>query len=390
MNFENIHPNQFHYDLPEERIAQYPLADRSASKLLHYANGTISHRKFIESPELIDPNSLLIFNDTRVIPARLFFFKKTGAKIEVFLLDPLKPGKAMEEVMKSTDMCIWKCMIGNAKKWSKDIALELDLGNVVLTAKRINDQEVEFKWNGGQTFSEILDLAGKLPLPPYIHRDSTELDKDQYQTVYSRVKGAVAAPTAGLHFTEKIITEIRKSSTIDQVTLHVSAGTFQPIKSSVAQHSMHREQIIITRSNLENLLDANHVICVGTTSMRTIESLYWYGVRLNRGDKEFFVEKLDPHELDAVLTPKESIREILSYMNDLHTDSLIGHTEIFIFPGYQFKYVNGLFTNFHLPGTTLMMLVAAFVGDDWKRIYQEALKNDYRFLSYGDSSLLFR
>lgn len=377
----------YQYDLPEERIAKFPLRERANAKMLVFRSGEISHQTFKQLPSELPENSLLVFNDTKVIPARINFRKETGARIEVFLLEPVEPLN-YEQNMSAIGECTWKCMIGNAKKWKEG---EVTVEELALRARR-SDDLVTFIWSGGQTFSEMLEKAGKIPLPPYINREVEESDKEEYQTVYSKVEGAVAAPTAGLHFTDELLNQLsEKGVKEDYLTLHVSAGTFQPMKSeSVHDHPMHREQIIITRKNIENLLRHDLIIPVGTTSMRTLESTYWYGVKILRGATDFFIPKLFPYEVISSPPIDESLNAVLSEMTRRNTDKLIGHTEIFIFPGYTFKICKGLITNFHLPGSTLILLVAAMVGDDWKTIYKEALDSDYRFLSYGDGSLILQ
>ena len=385
----NLKLDDFLYDLPEDKIAKHPPTNRADSKLLFYNQGDISHYEFKDIENLIPDQSLLVFNDTKVIPARIILHKETGARIEIFLLEPMLPSKVHEEVMNATDSCSWKCMIGNAKKWKQQTSLHLE--SLSLEAIRTSDSEVTFKWTNNLTFSDLLTEIGKIPLPPYIDRDVEESDQERYQTVYSKMKGAVAAPTAGLHFTDEIINKISsKGIKTDYLTLHVSAGTFQPIKSeNIADHPMHNEQIWIDKKNIENLLEAKKVIAVGTTSMRTLESLYWYGVRLISGDKNFFIQKTDPYRLNAI-ERNTALQAVVSHMNEEGIDKIGGQTEIFIYPGYQFQICDGLVTNYHLPGSTLILLVAAFIGDDWKKVYESAVNNNYRFLSYGDSSLLLR
>ena len=389
MDIKEIHPKNFDYQLPKEYIAQAPLEVRSNSKLLHYQKGSLTHHQFSTLPELIKTKSLIVFNNTKVIPARMIFHKETGARIEIFLLEPLKPTVIMEEIMSSKGSCTWLCMIGNAKKWAIDVVLSIAVDHIQLTAKRISQDTVMFSWSPEKTWSELLLALGKVPLPPYISRAPVSADQNRYQTVYSKLEGAVAAPTAGLHFTEEVLADLRNKHHLDYLTLHVSAGTFQPIKTHAEDHHMHREQLRITRSNLVNLLENDSVIAVGTTSLRSLESVYWYGVKLMNGTKDFFIPKLYPYqEYGSLPDKKTAINEVLKYMDRLSVSALIGHTEIFIFPGYEFKIVNKMVTNFHMPGTTLVMLIAAFCGPDWKRVYEEALKHDYRFLSYGDSSYL--
>lgn len=379
----------FLYELPDDRIAKHPPKERAESKLLFYQKGEISHHEFKHIDNLIPENSLLVFNDTKVIPARIIMHKESGARIEIFLLEPVLPSKVHEEVMNTTKTCTWKCMIGNAKKWKPNTSLSIS--ELSLQATRSGQDEVTFSWDGDLTFSDLLTEIGKIPLPPYINREVESTDEDRYQTVYSRMKGAVAAPTAGLHFTNEVIEAITsKGIKTDFLTLHVSAGTFQPIKSEkISDHPMHNEQVWITRQNLENLLAAEKVIAVGTTSMRTLESLYWYGVKLTHGESAFFIDKSDPYSLETI-DRKEALNAVLQEMKKTGVEKIGGQTEIFIYPGYEFQICDGLVTNYHLPGSTLILLVASFIGDDWKKLYQAALDSNYRFLSYGDSSLLLR
>jgi len=379
--------DDFLYDLPEDRIAKHPPTVRGQSKLLHYDAGKISHHHFPEISSLLPQNSLLVFNDTKVIPARIIMHKDTGAKIEIFLLEPLAPSTVHEEVMKTTGSCTWKCIIGNAKKWK--IGSTISLSQPAIQAERTSRDEVKLIWSDELAFSDVLTEIGKIPLPPYINREVEEEDEDRYQTVYSKMDGAVAAPTAGLHFTEEIIHDLSEQNIkTDYVTLHVSAGTFQPIKAEkITDHPMHNEQIWISKDNVENLISANKTVAVGTTSMRTLESLYWYGVKLLNGQTEFFIQQSDPYELKAH-QKIDALQAVADHMERSKLEVLGGHTEIFLYPGYKFQLCDGLVTNYHLPGSTLILLIAAFVGEDWRKIYDAALQNDYRFLSYGDSSLL--
>ncbi len=314
-------------------------------------------------------------------------YKETGARIEIFLLEPVHPSKVHEEVMNTQTSTTWKCMIGNAKKWKENTSLYLK--DLNLKATRIAEDQVRFDWDSDVTFSDLLLEIGKVPLPPYINREATEADEERYQTVYSKMKGAVAAPTAGLHFTEEIISKLKKKGIkTDYLTLHVSAGTFQPIKEkNIVNHPMHNEKIWITKENIEHIISVDKLITVGTTAMRTIESLYWYGVKILNGETEFFIKRDDAYELQPV-SKEDSLKAVLNYMTKRDLEKIGGQTEIFIYPGYTFKLCYGLVTNYHLPASTLILLVAAFVGDNWKVIYKEALSNDYRFLSYGDSSFL--
>jgi S-adenosylmethionine:tRNA ribosyltransferase-isomerase len=388
----NIH--DFTYPLPQDRIALHPLAERDQSKLLVYQKGEITHSAFSKLTDFLPAETCLYFNNTRVIPARIFFQKETGAVIEVFLLHPVSPSGLLVEVMSSHGWCSWECAIGNLKRWKDGTTLTQSFGNTELRAQ-LKDREqgiVEFSWSSSLTFAEVVTLAGRTPLPPYLNREPEANDRERYQTVYSRHDGAVAAPTAGLHFSDAMLERLKsRSITTDFLTLHVSAGTFQPIKvQDPLQHVMHQEQLVISRNNIKNLLDKSRfVIPVGTTSMRTLESVYWYGAKLLRDDQaEFTITQHDPYELDPAPALTDALGAILKRMDLTGTDHLTGETSIFIRPGYTFRACKGLITNFHQPASTLILLVAAFIGNDWKNVYEEALKNDYRFLSYGDSSLL--
>jgi S-adenosylmethionine:tRNA ribosyltransferase-isomerase len=396
-----INPEEFTYDLPQDRIALFPLPERDKSKLLFYHKGKITHHSFSDISGLVPENSMLIFNNTRVIPARLHFRKPTGALIEIFLLSPVKPGKNMEEAMQARGEAVWECLIGNLKRWHNHTPL---INTILIGHKKIrltasiedlNLGHVKLSWDDpDKPLSEIILATGKIPLPPYIDRDAEESDKERYQTIYSRIEGAVASSTAGLHFTEKIFLDLKiKKIKTEFITLHIGAGTFQPIKAGNAiNHEMHSEQLIVTRENIENILSHNGpVIAVGTTSLRTLESVYWFGTALLNGkEDDFLINKLDPYYYPAKNLPAlaESLNAILAKMKKLKTSRMTGSTGIYILPGYKFRVCNGLITNFHLPGSTLILLVAAFAGNDWKRIYSEAIMNDYRFLSYGDTSIL--
>ena len=401
MEIPSIDLKEYEYTLHEERIAKYPLEKRDHSKLLEFKKGILHHRHFFDLPALLDSSSLLVYNNTKVIPARLIFQRQTGARIEVFLLQPVAPSKVMSEIMASKKPVVWETMIGNVKKWKEGEELQgtVSVANqqVVLTARLLNRElkQVEFSWSGEEiAFVDLVEACGETPLPPYLNRKPQEEDKSRYQTVYSEKEGAVAAPTAGLHFTEEIFSGLRKKGIQEAaLTLHVSAGTFQPIKAqTVEEHPMHSEQMEIQLETIEKLLKhEGKVIAVGTTSVRTLESMYWFGVQLleNRGSL-FQIEKLAPYARREYLpTGKEALEAIVKEMNAKSVDSLLGTTEIFLFPGYRFQLVDGLITNFHQPGSTLVLLIAAILGKDWKKIYQEALDNNYRFLSYGDSSLLW-
>ena len=396
MNLPPIRIEDYMYELPSSRIAEYPLADRDASKLLVFNHNNVEHKKFSQLPDLLPDNSILFFNDTKVIPARILFHKETGAAIEIFLLQPILPSALLSVTMAGTGKSMWRCSIGNLKRWKNDIVLRKNLGEITLNARLVSVEEnlVEFSWKPQTTkFAEIIAAAGAVPLPPYIKRDPEAADRERYQTVYSQEEGAVAAPTAGLHFTEKLLRRLRDRGIMTNfLTLHVSAGTFMPVKEENAvEHTMHSEQIVIQRQTLEYLLiPGKNVIAVGTTAMRTLESLYWYGVLLIKNPSaQFEIDKLIPYQIDSQSIPNnEAFNAVLSLMTQNGVDKLTGTTSIFIFPGYRFRVCQGLITNFHQPGSTLLLLIAAFAGRFWKKIYREALTRDYRFLSYGDSSLL--
>jgi S-adenosylmethionine:tRNA ribosyltransferase-isomerase len=395
---------KFQYSLPEEKIAKHPLPQRDQSKLLVYHQGKISDNAFYQLPDLLPTHSTLFFNNTRVIPARLFFRKNTtgpdaGALIEVFLLQPVAPTPIIAQAMQATGYSRWLCMIGNLKKWKEGVLQQtIDINGTSFTLEaRLEDRMnklVSLTWPDPYTFAEVVEAAGQVPLPPYMNREVTAEDKPRYQTVYSKEKGAVAAPTAGLHFTEPVLKELGyRNFPMHYFTLHVSAGTFQPIKTqNIREHPMHAEQMVIPKKAIEVLLNQDkNVIAVGTTAMRTLESLYWYGVKLLKTEDTLFrIDKDFPYQFSAHHLPSlpAAVEAILQYMHQEKLSQLMGETSIFIFPGYQFKVCKGLITNFHLPGSTLILLVAAFVGEDWRTIYQHALSHDYRFLSYGDSSLL--
>ncbi|SHK28861.1 S-adenosylmethionine:tRNA ribosyltransferase-isomerase [Reichenbachiella agariperforans] len=388
---------QYLFDLPDEKIAKHPLKDRDASKLLVYKNDTIHHDHFRNLLDHVPTDATLFLNNTKVIAARLYFQKNTGAKIEVFLTEPISPHTAFEPALKAKKTCIWKCMIGNLKKWKDNTSIYLTLGAINLEAKLLDRSHglVEFCWDTADEFLMVIEAAGHVPLPPYLNRAQESEDKYRYQTVFSEKEGAVAAPTAGLHFTDSILDTIRsKGHVVDQLTLHVSAGTFRPIKTEdFTEHDMHNERIIIYRHNLINILESKGpIVAVGTTAMRTLESTYWYGALLSKElTKDFKVDQHTAYREElAGISLETATQAIIHQMDQLGIDELHGETEIFIYPGYDFKVVQGLFTNFHMPSSTLVLLVAAFLGSDWRKIYNEALSHDYRFLSYGDSSLLLR
>ncbi|MEZ4772316.1 MAG: S-adenosylmethionine:tRNA ribosyltransferase-isomerase [Bacteroidia bacterium] len=402
---DHILLSDYHYDLPEDRIAQHPLAQRDQSKLLVCREGEISHQIFFQIPEILSPDTLLVFNDTKVIRARLFFHRESGALIEIFLLNPHTPHE-VNQAMQATSECVWSCAIGRKKRWKEGEILRQPFSiageETILFAQLLDRQQnlVKLSWMPENIpFADILHHLGEMPLPPYINRKADDEDSEQYQTVYANQEGAVAAPTAGLHFTESVLNSLKdKGIGLEFVTLHVSAGTFLPVKhDKVVDHDMHKEQMIIYPDVIERL--SNHpgkMIPVGTTSMRVLESIYWLGLQLLRGktadpDKPFFVGKLEPYDQEKHVLPdrKTALRAVSDFMKSHHMHQWTGETQILILPGYPFHVCDALMTNFHMPETTLMLLVAALVGDDWKKIYAEALQNNYRFLSYGDTSLLF-
>ena len=396
MKLPAINLMDYTYNLPEERIALYPLPDRDNAKMLVYDRGEISHKLFSQLPDLLPNNTILFFNNTKVIPARFLFEKETGASIEVFLLQPIFPSALLSSALTSIGGSTWKCTIGNLKRWTNGLVLQKKIEEITLFAHLTDNQNglVEFSWTPAHlSFAEILQAAGSVPLPPYIKRKAEASDKERYQTVYSYLAGAVAAPTAGLHFTERVLEKIRSKGIVtDFLTLHVSAGTFLPVKKANAvEHTMHSEQIIIHKNTIKDLLlEGKKIIAVGTTAMRTLESLYWYAVKLlEEPGASFIIDQHFPYKSAGVLpSPKEAAEIILATMEKKGLTELVGQTSIYIFPGYRFRICQGLITNFHQPESTLLLLLATFIGLDWRKIYQEALDKKYRFLSYGDSSLL--
>lgn len=393
--------SDFFYDLPEDRIAKYPLSVRDQSKLLQWKSNEISNHHFFELPDLVPAGSLMVFNNTKVIPARLLFQRKSGAWIEIFLLKPILPSNIIQLSMESFGPVVWETMIGNLKKWKDGEILEnsLTIGDqsICVSVKLLDrhKKHVQISWDSSDlAFASLVEAAGKIPLPPYLNREPDPEDKNRYQTVYSKINGAVAAPTAGLHFTSEVLEKFsQKGIDTEYLTLHVSAGTFQPIKEeAVQQHPMHSEQVVFTKSNLAKLLSAEgKIVAVGTTSMRSLESLYWFGIKLLTDENsEFFITKEYAYQTHKKLpTAKEVFKIIYDWMTINEIVTLTGHTEIYIYPGYIFRVVSGLVTNFHQPGSTLILLVAAFTNNKWKEIYQHALNNEYRFLSYGDSNILW-
>jgi S-adenosylmethionine:tRNA ribosyltransferase-isomerase len=396
-----INIEDYNYKLPDEKIAKYPVEPRDSSKLLVFKNRQISSESFSNLVEELPSGSHLIFNNTKVIPARLYFRKETGALIEIFLLNPVSFGGEISQNMETLGPVLWQCMIGNKKKWKSGVLkrkLEIGGQSLEVTAE-ITDNEknhVCFKWSGHEiTFASLVKAFGEIPLPPYLNRETEEKDLDTYQTVYSEKEGAVAAPTAGLHFTENTFAKLSEAGIkTSYITLHVGAGTFQPVKAGNAlEHDMHSEQIVLNKEFIEKLIE-NHemVIPVGTTSMRSLESLYWFGVRLilEKDNPVFEIPKLYPYQWGNQPLPetKEALEAIKMFLDEKKIKQLKGSTEIFIFPGYTFRICKGIITNFHQPKSTLLLLISALIGEKWKEVYDFALKNEFRFLSYGDSSLL--
>lgn len=405
MNIKEIRIEDFDYALPDERIAKYPLEERDSSNLLYWRNGTIEKMHFYDLPDLLSREHLLIYNNTKVIQARLHFQKETGATIEIFCLEPHSPAD-YNLVFQENKSCVWKCLVGNSKKW-KEGALKqtMSIRNILfeLRAVRIESANegmshlVRFEWdNEDILFSDILSHFGELPIPPYLNRATEEKDKETYQTVYSKIDGSVAAPTAGLHFTKDVLRRLALNGVReDEVTLHVGAGTFQPVKSEeIGDHPMHREIISVSKRVIEDLIASEgHVVAVGTTSVRTLESLYYLGCRIARNPEnpDLMVEQWEPYENDYTLTTAEALQTIVDYLNRNHLAAIDAATRIMIVPSFQFRVVNKIITNFHQPKSTLLLLISAFVGiDRWRKIYEFAMANDFRFLSYGDSSLLER
>lgn len=395
---KDLRISDYTYDLPESRIAKYPLPKRDASKLLHYVDGKIVDHVFTDVENLLAPNSMLVFNNTRVVQARLLFEKTRGARpIEIFCLEPVKGD--VQQAMSTKNTLDFECMVGNAKRWTDGLELTLQLSNNVVLKVIKRDRKsdtfiVNFRWNGDFTFAEILERAGKMPLPPYLKRESESDDKQRYQTVYARFDGSVAAPTAGLHFTDELLSILEKKGIKRlETTLHVGAGTFKPVTSVVVrQHEMHAEEIHVQRSLIKELMMHNGpIIAVGTTSTRTLESLYWIGVKILAGvhqeETHVKLDQWEAYELPQGYSTAQALGALHAHMQTHQIETLITYTSLIIAPGYHFRILDGLFTNFHQPGSTLVLLVAAALGADWQRVYAHALANDYRFLSYGDSNL---
>lgn len=399
---KHIRISDYNYPLPDERIAKFPLERRDRSKLLVYKGGDIRESVFASLPDFLPAGSLMVFNNTKVIQARLHFRKETGALIEIFCLEPIRPADYAQN-FQQTRRAAWLCLVGNLKKWKEgSLRREMTVKDhpVTLTATRGESRGtshwIDFEWdNPAVTFADILEVFGELPIPPYLNRPTQESDKETYQTVYSKIKGSVAAPTAGLHFTPEVLDALRtKGIALEEVTLHVGAGTFKPVKSEeIEGHEMHTEYISVGRHTIEQLLaHLGDITAVGTTSVRTLESLYYIGVTLSQhpdaNEEALHVRQWTPYDAPAALSAAEALRHVLAYLDRHGLDALHTSTQIIIAPGYEYKVVNRIVTNFHQPQSTLLLLVSAFVKGDWRRIYDYALAHDFRFLSYGDSSLL--
>ena len=399
---KHIKFSEFNYPLPDERIAKFPLSERDQSKLLVYRRGEVSEDRFTSLPNYLEAGEMMVFNNTKVIQARLHFRKETGALIEVFCLEPIAPNDYVLS-FQQTHQCAWLCMIGNLKKWKEGTlkrTIQVKGKDVTLCATRGEcrgtSHWVDFSWDDDSlTFADVLEAVGELPIPPYLNRETQESDKRTYQTVYSKIKGSVAAPTAGLHFTEKVLKALDdKGIDREELTLHVGAGTFKPVKSEeIEGHEMHTEYISVNKRTIQKLIaHGGQTIAVGTTSVRTLESLYYIGILLSQNpeanQEELHIKQWMPYENTLMLSAVESLQHILDYMDRHSLDALHTSTQIIIAPGYEYKIVKKIVTNFHQPQSTLLLLVSAFVKGDWRKIYDYALAHDFRFLSYGDSSLL--
>ncbi len=394
----------FTYNLPDEKIAKFPLPERDSSRILICRDGKISDNRFSNLVEILPMDSLIVFNNTKVVPARLIFRKESGAKIEIFCLEPFKPAEYVNSFSTLSE-CSWIAVVGNAKRWKSGTiyfnnfnckkAEKLNL-KAECTGKTDNSYIINFKWDGGVSFSEVLEICGKVPIPPYLNRDSQECDKERYQTLYAKERGSVAAPTAGLHFTNDVLTKIKLSNmSIEEICLHVGAGTFIPVKSNdISEHKMHSEPFSVSLNFLKNLyrnhIDKKPIVAVGTTSVRSIESLYYLGLQtiMNGAPKD--VSQWEPYNVTENYSAADALKALIEWMESNNIQYLERRTEIIIVPGYNFKFINVLITNFHQPQSTLLLLISAFIGDKWRDIYNYAIENNFRFLSYGDSSILFR
>ena len=400
-NIQEIAIAEYDYPLPDERIAKYPLAERDTSKLLIYNKGVVCEERFSNLPQFVPQNSLMVFNNTKVIQARLRFRKETGALIEVFCLEPEQPCD-YQQIFLETKECVWQCLVGNSNRWKGGVlsqCVTVAGKEVTLSVERVGGpaavNHVRFTWDGGCSFAELLEATGELPIPPYLNRATEESDTRTYQTVYSKVKGSVAAPTAGLHFTPAVLEALTAAGVErEEVTLHVGAGTFKPVKSElIADHEMHEEYIEVSKALLEKLIAAGGIaVAVGTTSVRTLESLYFLGELVAENpaitQDELHVGQWTPYNREHSLSTVEALEALVTWLERNGLDRVHSHTQIMIAPGYTFRIVKAIVTNFHQPKSTLLLLVSAFVKGEWRKIYDYALANGFRFLSYGDSSLL--
>lgn len=398
--FNSFFISDFDYSLPEDSIAKHSMEERDMSKLLIYNQSIIDEDIFINLADYLPSSSLILFNNTKVVQARMLFNKSTGAKIEIFLLEPIAP---VDYVLSfaSTTKVVWKCIVGNLKRW-KDEVLQIQIQGYssFLYAKRIRNLsegvEVELFWDDSSiSFARIVELCGRIPIPPYLNRDTEVEDKERYQTIYAKPEGSVAAPTAGLHFTDRVFKSLKdKSIDVEYITLHVGAGTFKPVKTeNISEHEMHTEHFIISKSTIDNLL--NHTgkkVAVGTTTLRTLESMYWLGVKSIEGklNEPLFVSQWEHYKLSQDISFEDALKALKHYVDKKNVDHLAASTQILIVPGYKIRVADALITNYHQPKSTLLLLVAAFIGEDWKKVYSYALSHNYRFLSYGDSSLLMK
>lgn len=413
----DIRISDYTYELPEEKIAVYPLSEREQSRLLLWKGGHITETLFADAGRMVPENSLLVFNNTRVIHARLIFHTPAGARVEIFCLEPHHPAD-YQLSFQSTATVEWKCLVGNARKWKQGtLALTVPIGDLSVTLQAEMTERlgnafcIHFSWDAQITFASLIEAAGNMPIPPYLNRPAETIDDDRYQTTYARIDGSVAAPTAGLHFTPRVMEKLRNNHiSFAELTLHVGAGTFQPVKSErVADHDMHTETVYVTKAFLRTMLNHDgQVIAVGTTSVRSLESLYWLGAgweessaKATNGSSDenqenpsvedpWHVEQWQPYTHHTDLSPVKALTNLLNWMENHHTDQLSFTTSIIIIPGYRFRMISGMFTNFHQPNSTLLLLVAAFLGHDWKKVYDYALHHNFRFLSYGDANLYLK
>ena len=402
MNPKNLSINDFQYNLPDERVAKYPLPERDASKLLVYKNGVIRESQYKHLAAEIPENSLLIFNNTKVVEARILFQKSSGSTIEIFCLEPDEKYSDITNAMLQKGSVLWKCLVGGAKKWKEDLITKIIDKTLFLNAKKVKKYSdyflIEFSWDDvSLSFAEVLHIVGKIPLPPYLNRDVEEKDKATYQTIYAKHDGSVAAPTAGLHFTENVLHLLQENHIeTDYLTLHVGAGTFKPVKAeTMEEHEMHSEFIDISIELIQKIISKldDTIIAVGTTSLRTLESLYWLGVKASQlstaNNLQLTIEQWDCYELPQNIEAKKALETLVLWMQEKGLKRILTKTQIIIAPGYKLKIAKAIITNFHQPKSTLLLLVSAVIGEDWEKVYTYALENDFRFLSYGDGSLLW-